>query len=72
MGEIIRTIKKYEGFDVELNKSTTLGGPRYIHLQNPKGRVCITETEFVQILSSIYAADKQLRINKLLGEENYE
>lgn len=62
MGEKIRDIGKIKigkvDFDVELNKATSTNGPRYIHIQNPKFRYCLTESDFYQFGSEILRAKK--------------
>lgn len=72
MGEKIRIINNYNDFlDVELNKSTYAGGPRYIHIQNNKFRFCTTESEFLQISAAILKAGAMLKHNKRMdGESN--
>lgn len=65
MGEKIKNIEKAFGFlDIELNKATIEGGPRYIHIQNPKVRYCITESEFLQIAVTLKKAIKVFKHNK--------
>lgn len=69
MGEKIRVINSINGFlDIELNKATFSGGPRYIHIQNPKIRFCITESEFLQMATTILKGEKILKHNKHLEQ----
>lgn len=69
MGEKIKIINSIEGiFEVEINKATYAGGPRYIHLQNDKFRFCITEKEFLQIAITLRKAGEVFKYNKGLGE----
>lgn len=68
MGEIIKKVGAItigsKTFDVELNKATYVGGPRYIHIQNPKFRYCLTEADFYQFASEILKSRKHLMWNK--------
>jgi len=71
MGEKIKIVSQYSSdnlnFEVELNKASIVGGSRYIHLQSHKGRLCITESEYLQLVSTINKARKNLENNKNIG-----
>lgn len=65
MGEKIKVINNvYNMFDIELNKATIPGGPRYIHVQNDKVRFCVTERDFLQMSVSIRKAIDTFKHNK--------
>lgn len=72
MGEKIRDVGKInlKGLDleVELNKESILNGPRYIHIQNDKFRLSLTEKEYIQMVASVYRAQKSLKRNKGLED----
>lgn len=72
MGEKLRDIGKInlEGLDleIELNKESVVNGPRYIHIQNNKFRLSLTEKEYIQMVASIYRAQKTLKRNKGLED----
>lgn len=68
MGERIRDLANADiggkAFVIELNKSTYKGGPRYIHLQNKDMRLCMTESEYIQIAVSLLKSRKNFLHNK--------
>ena len=69
MGEKIKVMNNVKNFlDIELNKATYQGGPRYIHIQNPQFRFCLTESEFLQVSAAIMKAGTMLKHNKKTGE----
>lgn len=64
MGEKIKVLSQANVgssvFDIELNKESFIGGPRYVHIQNSTIRYNMTEVEFLQIATAIIKAEKQL------------
>lgn len=62
MGEKIKNLASLSNIiDVELNKATYEGGPRYIHLQNPNFRFCVTEKEFLEMTIALKKAIKYFK-----------
>lgn len=55
-------------FEIELNRATREGGPRYVHLQNASGRLNLTEREFLQVAAILGKAAKKLRSLKQLED----
>lgn len=65
MGEKIKVLTNIQNLlDVELNKASVQGGPRYIHIQNDKIRFCITENDFLQMAVSIKKSGEMFKYNK--------
>jgi hypothetical protein len=65
MGEKIKILTKINDFlDIELNKASVKGGPRYIHIQNEKVRFCLTENDFLQIALNIKKSSEMFKYNK--------
>lgn len=61
MGEKIRIVGKYSGnLNVELNKPSVVGGNRWIHIQNDKGRLCVSEKEYYMMAAAIIKAGYRL------------
>lgn len=57
MGEKIKVVGNYKGLlDVELNKASTKGGNRWIHIQNEKFRLCLSESDFLAAAGAIIKA----------------
>lgn len=70
MGEKIRVIgSALSVFDIELNKAPQIGGERLIHIQNKKGRLCISESVFIQMATAINYAEQELKKSKKLEVE---
>lgn len=69
MGEKIKTFGNIflagSEFEVELNKATVKNGPRYVHLQNERIRLNLSEEEFVKMLSAVRLA--AYKIKKMKG-----
>lgn len=72
MGEKIKVVGKIEikglTMEIELNKESIPNGPRYIHIQNDKVRLSITELEYIQMATTVYKARKHLRMYKGLED----
>lgn len=69
MGEKIKVLGTvFDFLDIELNKATFNGGPRYIHIQNQKIRFCVSESVFMQLASSILKAETVFENNKQMEE----
>ena len=69
MGEKIKVLADIKHFlDVELNKASIKGGPRYIHIQNDKVRFCITETDFLQMAVNIKKSGEIFQYNKRIND----
>ena len=67
MGEKIKTIASLnDSMEIELNKATQKGGPRYIHIQNPSFRFCVTEKEFLEIAIALKKSLNIFKQNKKL------
>lgn len=65
MGEKIKILTDINDFlDIELNKASIQGGPRYIHIQNEKVRFCLTEGDFLQIALNIKKSSEMFKYNK--------
>ncbi len=64
MGEIIKRLTETadleSGFFVELNHATERNGPRYVHIQNERFRLNMTEQDFLRIAASLCKARAQL------------
>lgn len=67
MGEIL---KKYTllpgGLDVEINAPQTKGGDFNIHIQNEKGRLALSKSEFMQLTMMFYSASSKIKKYKKL------
>lgn len=66
LGEKIKVIGHLDNVEIELNHPQTSGGERIIHIQNSKGRFCVTESEFLQIAVAISKAGFIFKHNKNL------
>ena len=68
MGEKIKIVGNLKvgssNFDIELNKATIPNGPRYIHIQNPSFRYCLTERDYCQFVADVMRAKKHFDWNK--------
>jgi hypothetical protein len=68
MGEKIKTITslkiKSTEVEIELNKESIIGGPRYIHIQSDDFRMSLTESEYIQLVLTVNKARKQLEYVK--------
>lgn len=68
MGEKIKVLTQIKlgetVLDVELNHGTDSSGYREIHIQNPKLRLAMPETEFLQLATSVLLAKRQLELLK--------
>lgn len=57
MGEKIKVVGNYQGLlDIELNKASTIGGNRWIHIQNEKFRLCLSERDYLAAAGAIIKA----------------
>ncbi len=66
MGEKIRDISKVDmknlSFLIELNDGTVNARkPQYIHLQNDRFRLALSDSEFIQMAVAIRAAGKKIK-----------
>jgi len=72
MGEKIKDLLKLKisnnDFNLELNKPTYNGGPRYIHLQSNRFRYNFTEIEFIEIVLQMNKAAKKIKTLKNIEE----
>ena len=72
MGEKIKVLSEISignnNLEIELNKATFHGGPRYIHLQNGVFRLNFTESEFIQVVTIMNKAAKKLKALKKIEE----
>lgn len=73
MGEKIKDVGQVtiggSNFKVEINKATTINGPRYIHIQNCAFRYCLTEKDFLQFASEIMKAKKNFTWRKGIKDD---
>ncbi len=74
MGEKVRDMAKVSlqgmNFLVELNDGTVKAKkPQYIHLQNERFRLALSDKEFIQMAVAVRAAGQKLRDYKELGDE---
>lgn len=75
MGEKIRDMAKVSlqgmNFLVELNDGTVKAKkPQYIHLQNERFRLALSDKEFIQMAVAVRVAGQKLRDYKELGDED--
>lgn len=65
MGEKIKNIGKYKQFmDIELNKASIQGGDRWIHIQNSKFRLCVSERDYISAAIAILKAGRKFEAIK--------
>lgn len=74
MGEKIRVISQLKlrdmSMDIELNDGTAQKKkPQYIHLQNERFRLALSDSEYIQMAAAIRSANKKLREYKMNLEE---
>lgn len=72
MGEKVRDISKVElqGMDflIELNDGTVKARkPQYIHLQNERFRLALSDREFIQMAVAVHTAAQKIRKYKDLS-----
>lgn len=72
MGEKIRTIKQIElkdiSMDIELNDGTAKSREtKYIHLQNDRVRLALSDREYVEMAVAINTAARKIRKYKKPG-----
>lgn len=75
MGEKIKVISQVKlkdmTLDIELNDGTAQSKkPQYIHLQNDRFRLALSDSEYVQMAIAIRSANKKLKAYKCLSQED--